>query len=254
MFFWQYIITGSWSIKFILIITLICFSMLISIFFISKNKLDIFKSYHISFERSFWSGVVLEELYLNLKKNNQLNHPTGMLFTVIMEEWIQTINNKSNDINYSIKRIEIATEKGLKKIESYIKNELNFISIFSIIILGLSSFSLLFQISDLFLNIGQTGIMNIESIVTFIGSSYILFSTLLLCSFLCFLGYIFLSKKSEDLILNIDEFSKDLSIILSREMEKNKQYIENNQNKVKFQDDSQQNIEDNLTEDKDDEI
>ena len=85
MYALKYFFYSSIYIK-IIIIGMVFFLILAFAMGINRiKKLNYINSYINEFESQFWSGIDLTQFYQSNKDN--LNHPLGMIFKAVFEEW-----------------------------------------------------------------------------------------------------------------------------------------------------------------------
>ena len=102
MYTLKYLFYSSIYIK-LIVISLTLILVIIMAMGISKfKKLMFIKNYIKSFEQQFWSGIDLTQFYEANKEQN-LNHPLGMIFKAVFEEWkasanLQSLANAKADI------------------------------------------------------------------------------------------------------------------------------------------------------------
>lgn len=222
MYFIQYILKASLIVK-IDIGALIFLSILIWAAFLNKiNRIRIMNSYADSFEKSFWSGVTLEEFYEANKKN--LAHPLGIVFSGAMQEWTVSQSSKNPQIIEQLKhgtreRIMQSIEHSKIKINQVLsKYQTLLLSAVSLApLLGL--FGTICGIINTFHAIDMRGNANISVVAPGVAEALITTCLGILIALVASIMYNMFSVKIEALIDRVDFFSIDLMNILSRELD-----------------------------------
>ena len=118
------IITSGIYVQVIFGVLIFGLIMMIAMAFSKRKKLAYINSYITEFEKTFWSGISLDQYYEANKEN--LSHPLGLIFKGVMDEWNACAafrNNIGSKADVKERMLNIAHIKKietLKVCESYL--------------------------------------------------------------------------------------------------------------------------------------
>ena len=110
------IITSGIYVQVIFGVLIFGIIMMVAMAFSKRKKLAYINSYITEFEKTFWSGISLDQFYESNKEN--LSHPLGLIFKGVMDEWNACAafrNNIGSKADVKERMINIAH---IKKIET----------------------------------------------------------------------------------------------------------------------------------------
>jgi biopolymer transport protein TolQ len=202
------------------IIILIILSILIWAAFLNKiNRINLFKAYIDSFEKTFWSGIVLEDFYKANKDN--LSNPLGTIFASAMHEWeLNNIEKISTSLKESIfKRISNAVEIPRTALSQTInKYQAFFLTVASLSpLLGL--FGTVCGIMNTFYAIGLEGNSNLTIVAPGVAEALITTAFSIAIAIISAVMYNFFNVKIATIEDRIDNFTIELLNVLSRSLD-----------------------------------
>ncbi|AIL65153.1 Biopolymer transport protein exbB [Rickettsiales bacterium Ac37b] len=201
-----------------LVILLLCLSSLWS-WSIIFNKLSMFftlKNKTVKFEKLFWSGQLLENLYIRLK--NRSDHPLANIFIAVMLEWNRPI--KGIVVAHSIKEritkiMDLICDREMEKIEQ----GLNILAIIGSSAPFLGLFGTVWGIMHSFQSIAASKNTTLAVVAPGIAEALLATAIGLFAAIPALLFYNVLSNKTNLFYNKMLDFSSELSLILSREFD-----------------------------------
>ena len=175
-----------------------------------------------SFERKFWSGVMLEEFYESNK--GRLKHPIGSIFIGGMQEWfISETNNSINSVELFKaglrSRIENATEISMIESEKLINKSLSIVSTIASISPFVGLLGTVWGIMRSFLAIAGTSNVSIVAVAPGIAEALITTAMGIFVAIISVFLYNYLRLKAQNILSKLESFRFDFVNILSRELD-----------------------------------
>jgi biopolymer transport protein TolQ len=220
MYIIKYFLEATAIVKVDIILLIVLSIVIWAIFFEKNSKLNMILNYADSFEKSFWSGINLEEFY-NANKSN-LSHPLGIVFGGAMEEWTLT-NQQSQGLSEFAKlslrdRIYESIEYSKIKIDQTLSKNQSLLLTISSLAPFLGLFGTICGIINTFYQIGLTGNANIATIAPGVAEALITTAFSIILAVCSGIMYNFFNAKIAKINYKIDCFSIDIINILSREV------------------------------------
>ena len=174
------------------------------------------------FEKVFWSGQLLEQLYERVK--NKADHPIAAIFVAAMYEWNrQNIDKMSGSLSYlsaSIKErifqaMDVARNREMERIQKHI----NFLATVGSAAPFIGLFGTVWGIMNSFQSIAAA--KNATLAVVAPGIAEALFATAvgLITAIPAVIFYNLFANKLNNLNSRLDDFSNELGALLSREID-----------------------------------
>lgn len=180
------------------------------------KRLNYINSYIKSFEETFWSGISLDDFY---KKNSEnLNHPLGMIFKSVYEEWLANdklktqIGSKADIKERMLNVANVQKISVLKTCERY----LDTLSLFVYITPFLGLLGTIIGIIDVFYTLDIENGLTILSAGAGIGGSLISVALSMCVVLISMFFYWWFNLKMRDVNDKLDGFIVDLLNILGR--------------------------------------
>ena len=219
MFFLKYFITSTLYVKMAIILLFVMVIVALTMALTKFKRIRYINSYIKSFEETFWSGISLDDFYRQNSEN--LNHPLGMVFKAVYEEWEASENIRTNVYNKpdikermlnvaNIQKLKVlhTCEKYLDTLELFIKSA-PFVGLFGTII----------GMIDVFYNIDLQNGLNILSTATGIGESLLCVITSVAVVLLSMLFHWWFNGKLRDVNDKVDSFIVDVINIFARNLD-----------------------------------
>jgi biopolymer transport protein TolQ len=220
MYIIKYFLEATAIVKIDIIVLIVLSIAIWAIFFEKNSKLNMISSYAESFEKSFWSGINLEEFY-NANKSN-LSHPLGIVFGGAMEEWTlthQQAQGLSEFAKLSLRdRIYESIEYSKIKIDQTLSKNQSLLLTISSLAPFLGLFGTICGIINTFYQISLTGNANIATIAPGVAEALITTAFSIVLAVCSGIMYNFFNAKIAKINYQIDCFSIDIINILSREV------------------------------------
>lgn len=219
MYTLKYLIVGPISIKIFMLVILASLFTLIAFFFNNNNKISVYNSYANEFEKTFWSGIVLEEFFEQNKKS--FYHPIASIFVFAMNEWNESkiSSAKKSDTQMILDRIKMSINTANERIKEMLSEYSNLFSLITIAIPILSLVYLLFLTSGMFFEIGMTGKFEIDQIANMIAGSIVVCGFGFLTTAASFYVLYNVNTKIDKFIIRAETFGSDLYLTLSKELQ-----------------------------------
>ena len=167
MFFLKYFLTSTLYVKMAIILLFVMVIVALTMALTKFKRIRYINSYIKSFEETFWSGISLDDFYRQNSEN--LNHPLGMVFKAVYEEWEASEHIRTNVYNKpdikermlnvaNVQKLKVlhTCEKYLDTLELFIKSA-PFVGLFGTII----------GMIDVFYNIDLQNGLNILSTASY---------------------------------------------------------------------------------------
>ena len=219
MFFLKYFITSSLYVKIAIILLITMIMIALTMALTKFKRIRYINSYIKSFEDTFWSGISLDDFYHQNSEN--LNHPLGMIFKAIYEEWEASENIRTNVYNKqdikermlnvaNVQKLKIlhTCEKYLDTLELFIK---------SAPLVGF--FGTIIGMIDVFYNLDLQNGLNILSTATGIGESLLCITASIAVSALSMLIHWWFNGKLREVSDKVDSFIVDVINIFARNLD-----------------------------------
>ena len=215
------IITSGIYVQVIFGVLIFGIIMMVAMAFSKRKKLAYINSYITEFEKTFWSGISLDQFYESNKEN--LSHPLGLIFKGVMDEWNACAafrNNIGSKTDVKERMLNIAH---IKKIETMKVCE-NYLDILRLFIHGAPFLGLLGTIMiliNVFYNVDLENGLTITTTGKGIASSLvcIMFS---IFDVIVAMGIHFVfDRKAQKVSDKMDAFIVDFLNILTRSIDAN---------------------------------
>ncbi|MFV9875193.1 MAG: protein TolQ [Rickettsiales endosymbiont of Dermacentor nuttalli] len=200
------------------VILLLCLASIWS-WSIIFSKISMFltlKAKTIKFEKLFWSGQLLENLYIRLK--NRSGHPLANIFTAVMAEWNRPIKGVivAQAIKERITKImDLICDREMEKIEQ----GLNILAIIGSSAPFLGLFGTVWGIMHSFHSIAASKNTTLVVVAPGIAEALLATAIGLFTAIPALLFYNILSNKTNLFYNKMLDFSSELALILSREID-----------------------------------
>ena len=219
MFFLKYFITSSLYVKVAIILLFVMVIITLTMALTKFKRIRYISSYIKSFEETFWSGISLDDFYHQNSEN--LNHPLGMIFKSVYEEWEASENIRTNVYNKqdikermlnvaNVQKLKIlhTCEKYLDTLELFIKSA-PFVGLFGTII----------GMIEVFYNIDLQNGLNILSTATGIGEALLCVMASVVVALLSMLIHWWFNGRLRDVGDKVDGFIVDVINIFARNLD-----------------------------------
>ena len=219
MFFLKYFITSSLYVKVAIILLFVMVIITLTMALTKFKRIRYISSYIKSFEETFWSGISLDDFYHQNSEN--LNHPLGMIFKSVYEEWEASENIRTNVYNKqdikermlnvaNVQKLKIlhTCEKYLDTLELFIKSD-PFVGLFGTII----------GMIEVFYNIDLQNGLNILSTATGIGEALLCVMASVVVALLSMLIHWWFNGRLRDVGDKVDGFIVDVINIFARNLD-----------------------------------
>jgi len=219
MYTLKYLFYSSIYIKVIFVSLVVILSVMFAMGLSKFKKLMYIKSYIKSFEEQFWSGIDLTQFYEQNKEN--LNHPLGMIFKAVWEEWIASAGlrtNATSKADIKERMLNIAHKQKvaiMQVVEVYMDALSTFIHCAPF--LGLLGTTL--GLIDVFYNLDLENGLTLTNAGVGIGGSLVCLVISLLVVIIAMPLYWFFNMKIQDISDRIDGYIIDLLHILGRSLD-----------------------------------
>ena len=183
------------------------------------RRVSYINAYIKSFEKTFWSGISLDEFYESNKAN--LSHPLGMIFKAVYEEWKNNdklknhIGSKADIKERMLNIAHVQKVSILQTCDRY----LDFLALFihSAPFLGL--LGTVFGLIEIFYSIDIANGISASTSIASIGSSLIVVVASIFVVLLSMLIHWYFNLKLRDTSDKIDSFIVDLLHIFGRSLD-----------------------------------
>lgn len=217
MYALKYLFYASIYIKLIVVGLVVMLGLVIAMGLSKYKKLAYIGSYIKSFEKQFWSGIDLTQFFEANKEQN-LNHPLGMIFKAVFEEWqaseslrgmaMAKADIKERMLNVAHKQKVLI----LQTCERYVDTLVAIIRIAPF----LGSLGTILGMMDVFYNIDLENGLTINDASVGIGSSLVCMVFSLVVAILSMVMFWFFNMKIQSISDQVDGFIVDLLHILGR--------------------------------------
>ena len=219
MYTLKYLFYSSFYIKLVVISLSFILTLIVAMGMSKIKKVIIIKNYINSFEEQFWSGIDLTQFYEANKEN--LNHPLGMIFKAIFEEWqasenIRRLANAKADIKERM--LNVAHKQKviiMQTCETYMDALSTFIH--SAPFLGLLGTTL--GLIDVFYNLDLENGLTLTNAGIGIGGSLICIVFAMLVVIIAMPLFWFFNMKIQDISDRIDGYIIDVINIFGRSLD-----------------------------------
>ena len=174
------------------------------------------------FEKVFWSGQLLEQLYERIKA--RADHPMASVFSSAMYEWTrQSIKDTSGSIsylNYGLKdrimqAMEVARSREIDKIEA----NLNFLATVGSVAPFVGLFGTVWGIMNSFQSIAASKNATLAVVAPGIAEALLATAIGLVVAIPAVIFYNFYVNKLNRFSLRVEDFSNELGALISRELD-----------------------------------
>ena len=207
------------------IVSLIIMSVYIwMIYFISNKKIKSDAKKIDTFEKVFWSGIMLEDFYQERRK--RLNYSIGRVFSSAMTEWI--ISQKNQNLNqYYIKdalrgRIDILMNQTIEKIESEFLSDISPVATIASLSPFFGLFGTVWGVMDTFRSIANSATVTLNIIAPGIAEALITTAIGIFVAICSVFIYNSINSKISHCSQKLQSFKADMFSILSRELDYSK--------------------------------
>ena len=174
------------------------------------------------FEKVFWSGQLLEQLYERIKKYP--DHPMASIFVVAMQEWLERNNqkNENNDVFFKIglkERIFQAMNLVKGREISKLERSLTFLATVGSSSPFIGLFGTVWGIMNSFQSIANTKTTTIAVVAPGIAEALLATAIGLFAAIPAVIFYNLLAKNVNTMENKLEDFSTELGTILSREID-----------------------------------
>jgi biopolymer transport protein TolQ len=208
----------------ILYFTLVCLSVFgWAIIFDKIIKFKILKTRTASFDETFWSGIMLEDMYKNVK--NSQTYPSALIFSSVMQEWesanVLALIESKNDIKIEAfkDRLYLIMESAFIKSMNKIKFGMPFLSIISSISTMIGLFIGIWGLTNSFNAVTVTQETNMLIMTPGIASGLLGILLGLFTAIPSITAYIYYGEKINSFENRMIDFCNNLLVIFSRELE-----------------------------------
>jgi biopolymer transport protein TolQ len=215
---WHLIVQADLVVKSVMLLLLLASLWCWAVIFDKSFRLARLRQRVNAFERDFWSGAPLDELYRRLAK--RADHPMAMMFATAMEEWREA--PKTVDVSYNrglvgrITRVmELTMDREVEALERHLPSLATIGSTAPFV--GL--FGTVWGIMNSFQSIAMT--KNTTLAVVAPGIAEALFATALglLAAIPAVVAYNKLSGATDRYANRLSGFADEFSVVLSRELD-----------------------------------
>ena len=220
MYTLKYLFYSSIYIKIIILSLSVMLSIIIAMGMSKIKKIIMIKNYIKSFEEQFWSGIDLTQFYEANHENN-LNHPLGMIFRAVFEEWqasqsLATLANAKADIKERMLNVAHKQKvKIMQTCENYMDALTTFIHVSPFV--GLLGTTL--GLIDVFYNLDLENGLTLSNAGIGIGGSLICIVFALLVVITAMPLFWFFNMKNQEISDQIDGYIIDLLHIFGRSLD-----------------------------------
>lgn len=212
-------------VKTVLLILFLCSIICWGIIFEKAIRLKVLRLSTQKFEKIFWSGQLLDDIYKRVK--NKVNHPMAAVFVSAMQEWDRSHDESNNLYNPEettlragikeriIKAMQVAQNRSLDKLE---KN-LTFLATVSSSAPFIGLFGTVWGIMHSFQSIAAS--KNTSLAVVAPGIAEALFATAigLFAAIPAVIAYNIYNDKLNKYMTKLEDFSNELTALLFRELD-----------------------------------
>lgn len=217
------ILHASIFVKIVLLILIFLSIGTWSVFLQKKSSFKILDLKNKQFEKKFWSGIMLEEYYNDVKKQKR-HYMFAEIFIATMEEWaLSEVTKSVMAIEFTKvgirERIVFAAKNGLLNYQKKMSQGMTLLSVTASLAPFIGLFGTVIGIMNSFASISGSSSVTLSVIAP--GIAEALFSTALalFVSIPAFIFYSLLSNQIDLINENSEKFSTDLTNILSRELD-----------------------------------
>lgn len=186
-------------------------------------KFHLLKTRTEKFEKIFWSGQMIEDLFEKVKLN--VTHPFAALFVAVMHEW-NLSNAQSIDLNnfeaketlrYRMQSIaKVAVDRSGEKLST----GLGFLATVSAAAPLCGLFGTVWGIVNTFLAVSSMGNANLVIVAPGIAEALVTTIFGLIAAIPASIAFNYYTNKMNRFLDKLDNFSSELLVILSRELDK----------------------------------
>ena len=175
------------------------------------------------FEKIFWSGQLLDQLYERLR--NRAEHPLAVVFVAAMDEWSkQSPSKNTKAISYLsvglkeriIQSMNVAKNKEMDRLE----NNLSFLAIVGSISPFIGLFGTVWGIMNSFKSISALKNATIAAVAPGIAEALFATAIGLVAAIPAVIFYNILATKINNISNRVEDFSSELGSLLSHEIDK----------------------------------
>ncbi|GMO60517.1 MAG: protein TolQ [Rickettsiales bacterium] len=175
------------------------------------------------FDKIFWSGIILEDIYKQVK-NNQ-SYPSAFIFSAVMQEWEETnvleiVQTKDNLKKESLKnRLSIILDNAFLKSITKLKSGMNFLDIVAKTATIIGFLITAWNFINVFNSISIAQDTSLIIIAPQIASALLGLVLSLIISFVAIIFYTFYQNKIYIFEDKMSVFCNDILTILSKELD-----------------------------------
>lgn len=175
------------------------------------------------FEKIFWSGQLLDQLYDRLR--NRAEHPMAVVFVAAMDEWSKQASSKNQQalsyLSVSLKKriiqsMNVAKNKEMNRLE----NNLSFLAIVGSTSPFIGLFGTVWGIMNSFKSISALKNATIAAVAPGIAEALFATAIGLVAAIPAVIFYNILATKINNISNRVEDFSGELASLLSHEIDK----------------------------------
>ena len=220
MYTLKYLFYSSIYIKVIVVVLSVSLAIIMAMGLSKFKKLSFINNYIKSFEQQFWSGIDLTQFYESNHENN-LNHPLGMIFKSVFEEWkaSQSLHGQANAKADIKERMLNVAHKQKVSIMQVCENYMDALSTFIHCSPFVGLLGTVLGIMDVFYNIDLENGVTLTNASVGIGGSLVCIVFSLIVVIIAMPLFWFFNMKTQKISDKIDGFIIDLLHIFGRSLD-----------------------------------
>ena len=170
-----------------------------------------------AFERAFWSGAPLDDLYRRLGRNP--DHPMAMLFAAAMEEWRDAPRHTASSGRVLLERIEKVMTLALEREIELLGRHLSSLATIGATAPFVGLFGTVWGIMNSFQSIALTKNTTLAVVAPGIAEALLATALGLIAAIPAVVAYNKLSGELERYANRVTSFADEFTVVLSRELE-----------------------------------
>lgn len=219
MFAVKYLFYSSIYIKVIALILIASLPVVVAMALSKLKRISYINSYIKEFEKTFWSGISLDQFYEANKEN--LSHPLGMIFKAVFEEWQADAplrNSLSAKGDIKERMLNVAHTQKVKILQTC-EHYLDALRMFIHTAPFIGLLGTILGVIDVFYNIDVSNGLTISSVAYSLGGSLVCLVLAILVVILSMFVHWFFDMKLQEVSDKIDGFIVDFLHILGRTLD-----------------------------------
>lgn len=169
------------------------------------------------FERTFWSGKSLEQLYQELAQQNPVG--LGAVFVAAMKEWKRSLEQNASSAIGVESRLDRVIDVAIGREAERLENRLGFLATVASASPFVGLFGTVWGIMNSFQSIAASSSTNLAVVAPGIAEALFATALGLLAAIPATIAYNKLSADSGSLVGRLESFAEEFSTILSRQLE-----------------------------------